>query len=97
MRIFWTHLAQNRVSEIAHYIAQDNVIAAQNWAEKLFAKVDQLNPFSEIGRNVPEIKKSNIRELIYGNYRIIYRIEKQFIYILTVRHFAQILPIDEVK
>ncbi|MBN1684255.1 MAG: type II toxin-antitoxin system RelE/ParE family toxin [Gammaproteobacteria bacterium] len=97
MKIYWTHLAQNRVAEIARYIAQDNLAAARNWVEKIFAKVDKLSQFPEMGRNVSEIKKSNIRELIYGNYRIIYRGEKQLIYILTVRHFAQILPVNEVK
>ncbi|MGB5615899.1 MAG: type II toxin-antitoxin system RelE/ParE family toxin [Desulfobacterales bacterium] len=36
------------------------------------------------------------RELIYGNYRIIYRIETKKISILTIRHGQQILPIDEI-
>jgi plasmid stabilization system protein ParE len=46
---------------------------------------------SEIGRIVPEIRNKQFRELIYGNYRIIYRIEKKQISILTIRHGKQIL------
>ncbi|MBW2647342.1 MAG: type II toxin-antitoxin system RelE/ParE family toxin, partial [Deltaproteobacteria bacterium] len=40
---------------------------------------------------------SQFRELIYGNYRIIYRIETKQISILTIRHGRQILPINEIK
>lgn len=49
-----------------------------------------------MGRTVPEIRNNQFRELIYGNYRIVYRIEKKQISILTIRHGMQILPIDEV-
>jgi hypothetical protein len=34
--------------------------------------------------------------MIFKNYRIIYRIEKSKIFILTVRNFKQILPVDEI-
>jgi toxin ParE1/3/4 len=51
---------------------------------------------SEIGSIVPQIRNNQFRELIYGNYRIIYRIEKKQISILTIRHGKQILPIKEI-
>jgi hypothetical protein len=44
-----------------------------------FSKVDQLRGNPEIGRIVPEINERQFRELIYGDYRIIYHIgSKQF-------------------
>ena len=58
--------------------------------------VNQLKTTPEIGRIAPEINNNQIRELIYGNYRIIYRLEKKKISILTIRHGKQILPIDEI-
>ena len=97
MRIIWSPLAIDRVSEIADYIAQDNVGASIKWIENIFKEVEQLNKFPESGRVVPEINRKYIRELIYGNYRIIYYTEKQEISILTVRHFKQILPSDEIS
>jgi addiction module RelE/StbE family toxin len=96
MRIVWSPLAVDRVSEIADYIAQDNLVSAENWIEMIFLKVVQLRSFPESGRIVPEINNQKIRELIYGNYRIIYRIEERQLSILTVRHGKQILPIDEI-
>jgi plasmid stabilization system protein ParE len=44
-----------------------------------------------------EINERQFRELIYGNYRIIYHIGTKQISILTIRHGKQILPIDEIK
>lgn len=96
MRIIWSPLAIDRTSEIAEYIARDNLTAAEDWINKVFAKVDQLGRFPESGRSVPEINNQKIRELIYGNYRIIYRIEEKRLSILTVRHVKQILHADEI-
>ncbi|MCI0499779.1 MAG: type II toxin-antitoxin system RelE/ParE family toxin, partial [Planctomycetales bacterium] len=89
-------LAVDRASEIAHYIAQDNPSAAEKWVDTVFSKVEQLKTSPEIGRIVPEIENNQFREIIYGNYRIIYPIEKKQISILTIRHGKQILPIDEI-
>ena len=96
MKIIWSPLAIDRASEIAEYIAQDKPSAAVNWINTVFSKVEQLKASPEIGRPVPEIRSNQFRELIYGNYRIIYRIEKKRISILTIRHGKQILPIDEI-
>jgi plasmid stabilization system protein ParE len=96
MKIIWSPLAIERASEIAEYIAQDKPSAAENWINIVFSKVEKLISAPEIGRIVPEIRNDQFRELIYGNYRIIYRIEKKQISILTIRHGMQILPIDEI-
>ena len=96
MTIIWSPLAVDRVSEIADYIAQDKALAAEKWINTVFSKVEQLESSPEIGRIVPEINNNQFRELIYGNYRIIYRIKKKHISILTIRHDKQILPINEI-
>ncbi|RPI71272.1 MAG: type II toxin-antitoxin system RelE/ParE family toxin [Desulfobacteraceae bacterium] len=96
MKIIWSPLAVDRVSEIAQNIAKDKPSAAEQWIKTVFSKIEQLKSFSETGRIVPEIKNVQFRELIYGNYRIIYRIESEQISILTIRHGKQILPIEEI-
>ena len=97
MKIIWSPLALDRASEIADYIAHDKPSAAKRWIEEIFSKVGQLQSSPKIGRIVPEISDEQFREIIYGNYRIIYRIELKQISILTIRHGKQILPIDEIK
>jgi len=96
MKIIWSPMAIDRASEIAEYIALDKPSAANKWITTVFSKVEQLASSPEIGRVVPEIGNEQFRELIYGNYRIIYRIEKKQLLILTIRHGKQILPIDEI-
>ena len=91
MKIIWTELAVEKLEEYADYIALDKPIAALNWAESIQNSVNKLKKFSHIGREVPEIKRADIRELIEGNYRIIYRIEENHIFILTIRHSRQLL------
>lgn len=97
MRIIWSPLAVERAAEIAEYISHDNPTAAKKWIDTVFSKVEQLKSFPESGRIVPEINSKDFRELIYGNYRIIYRVENIQVSILTIRHGKQILPIDEIQ
>jgi plasmid stabilization system protein ParE len=96
MKIIRFLLAIDRISEIADYIAHDNISASIKWIEDIFNEVDQLLKFPESGRIIPEIAKNNIREFIFGNYRIIYQMNIKDISILTIRHFKQILPLDEI-
>lgn len=96
MKIIWSPLAIDRASEIAQYIALDKPIAAEKWINTLFSKVKQLTLSPKGGRVVPEIGNEQFRELIYGNYRIIYRIEKKQATILTIRHGKQILPVEDI-
>jgi toxin ParE1/3/4 len=96
MKIFWSPLAVERVSEIAEYIAEDNPSAAERWVDTVFKKVEELKAFPERGRVVPEIDNKTVRELLYGNYRIIYRLEGKRLSVLTVRHGKQLLPLDEI-
>jgi plasmid stabilization system protein ParE len=97
MKIIWSPLAIDRASEIVEYIAQDSPSAATKWVENLFKKVQLLKSSPKSGRMVPETQREDIRELICGNYRIIYRAEKSKISVLTVRHGKQILPMEDIQ
>lgn len=97
MKVTWAPLAIDRVAEIAAYIAEDNPPAAEKWIHKIFARVGQLTHFHESGRHLPETSRPDIRELVWGNYRIIYRPESHQVLILTVRHTKQILPVEDLK
>ena len=97
MNIKWTDQAENRVYDIASYIALDSVAEAEKWIDNIFDYVKRLENFPESGRYVPELViRKDLRELVFKNYRIIYRIEKSTVYILTVRSYKQILPVNEI-
>ena len=97
MNLIWAPLAIDRVAEIAAYIAEDNPVAAEKWIRDVFARTGQLALFPQSGRHLPETARKDLRELIWGNYRIIYRIQPDQVAILTVRHTKQVLPLEDLK
>ncbi|MCX6323321.1 MAG: type II toxin-antitoxin system RelE/ParE family toxin, partial [Sphingobacteriales bacterium] len=57
--------------------------------EKIIERVDQLQNFNKSGRVVPEFNSEAIRELIEGNYRIVYKISLNQITIIRIHHAAR--------
>jgi addiction module RelE/StbE family toxin len=94
--IRWTLQALDNVEEIAKYISRDSTHYAQLFAIKVFDAVRRIESFPESGRIVPEIKQKNIREIILGNYRIIYRLKNNRAEILTVYHSARLLDNNSI-
>jgi len=86
MRVEWSLNALADLERIKEYIEADSEYYAIKFVEDAFDAVLKLSDFPFIGRVVPEINQENIRELIYGSYRIIYSVEKKAVVILTVVH-----------
>lgn len=95
MQVVWTDPALERVDEIAVYIAQDDPDAAARWTVELFDAVEHLADFPESGRMVPELGAREIRELIFGAYRVFYRVGSS-VDVMSVRHGSQLLRAQEV-
>jgi toxin ParE1/3/4 len=87
----WTPQAANDLDAIAEFIARDSPHFAGLFAADVLQAVDRLVDFPESGRMVPEIGEKNIREIILGSYRRIYRRRTEAVEILTVHHGARIL------
>ena len=90
-KIIWTELALEDLKNIHNYIAKDSLVYANRVIEKIILRIDQLKSFPKSGRAVPEINNDSIRELIHGNYRIIYKVSIQKIIIVTIHHSARII------
>lgn len=86
MKILWTDPAIEDLRNLHSYIAKDSEEYASSFVERIILSVDKVADFPRIGRMVPEAEQENIRELLYHNYRIIYRIKNGIIEILTVVH-----------
>lgn len=97
MRVVWSPLAVQRVNEHVEYIVREKPLAAGAWVEGIFAAVERLKPFPFSGRAVEEVRREDIREVIYGRYRIIHRVEPERVVILTVRHQRQRFEEAEVE
>ena len=98
VKIVWTELSISDLKEIFDYIADDSIRYASITANKIYQSVQPIieNPY--IGRMVPEFSKKSIREIINGNYRIIYLIKnKNQVDILRVYHVARSLSKKNLK
>jgi toxin ParE1/3/4 len=96
MKLIWSPLALERVTEIALYIAEDRPHAAEQWVEHIFAAVERLESFPLSGRMVPEADRPDLREVLHGDFRIIYRVEEHQLSVLTIRHARQQLEPEQL-
>ena len=92
MKVRWTEQAFERLAEVQEYIALDNPPAAARMIDKIIERAEKLETFPERGRIVPEIGNPDIREVFEGNYRIVYRVHKQYVQVLTVFQGHRLLP-----
>ena len=86
MRVIWAPRAIARAAEIAQYIAADRPGAAKAWVEQLFAKAATLKQRARRGKKVPEVDRDEIRQILHGKHRSIYRVDAKRVVVLTVRH-----------
>ena len=91
VKINWTELALDDLKNIHDFISKDSSFYADRFTNKLINRTDQLEKFPKSGRVVPEFEDENIRELIDGSYRIIYKISVDSVYIVRIHHSASIL------
>lgn len=91
MNLVWTHRAASDLRRIKAFIAYDKPVAAAQWIQKIKKAAERLRHFPRSGRIVPELSQDIVRELIVENYRIIYKITKKTVAILTVFEGHQLL------
>jgi plasmid stabilization system protein ParE len=89
--IRWTPQAADDLEAICLFIARDSPQLAAAFADRVLRATDRLANFPRSGRIVPELGSENIREIIVGNYRVIYRVRKDSVHLLTVHHGARLL------
>ncbi|RLD37463.1 MAG: type II toxin-antitoxin system RelE/ParE family toxin [Bacteroidetes bacterium] len=98
VRINWTFQAKGDLKDIAEYISKDSKRYAKLQVTRLKTRTRILKTQTRSGKIVPEINQENIRELIEGSYRIIYKIvEDNQIDILTIHHSARDLTRRKIE
>ena len=98
MTIAFTEQAISDIEDIATYIGNDSLFYASLQVQKFFNKVVIRENFPLTGRVVPDLNIPSVRELIEGNYRIIYRImNKDMIHVLTVHHSRKLIIRTELR
>ncbi len=86
VKIVWTERSLTDLEDIVEYIAKDSLKYAKITIEKILNITSILENQPLTGRIIPELNDENYRELIIGNYRILYEHDKIKINILTVHN-----------
>ncbi len=89
--------AMRDMGSIAAYIARDSEFHASKQVERFFENAERLKVHPRMGKVVPEVGHPSIRELIVGNYRMIYHLSDDGLAeVLTVHHSARRFPVGRV-
>ncbi len=97
-KIKWTIRALNDLHDVYEFIAKDSRRYAQVQVENIQNAALTLTSFSLMGRIVPEFPHLSYREILVGNYRVIYRLEEEqnMVIIMAVAHGRQLLKISRL-
>ena len=92
VEVVWTDSAIIDLTDIGEYIAKDSKKHAEITVQELFESVDILETFPNAGSIVPEFDDEFIRQIIKGNYRIVYHIKSEFLIdIIAVHNCARLI------
>jgi plasmid stabilization system protein ParE len=80
----WTERAVADLIAIGDYIALDRPGAARAWVERLRRRAQEAEAMPNAARLVPELGRTDVREVFLQSYRIVYRVVADGITILTV-------------
>jgi plasmid stabilization system protein ParE len=90
--VTWSRSAESALDEVVTHINQDSPANARQVLVAALKAAASLAALAERGRVVPELADPTIRELLVLKYRLLYRVSKEDVTILTflrgVRDFA---------
>ena len=88
-------VAKHDLNNICLFISRDSKNRADNLLHEIRFEVKNLLLFPEKGRVIPELNLNNYRELIIKSYRVLYRIEKDTIFILSILHMSREFNLED--
>jgi addiction module RelE/StbE family toxin len=87
--VIWSTPAKHDLKKIYDFIAEDSQYYALKVSQEFVEKSETLIDFPEMGRIVPEVGDSKIRELFIYSYRLIYEISEKNIEVIAIIHGKQ--------
>jgi len=88
--IRWSLQAIADVEAIRDFISRDSSTYGALVAARIVSAIERLALFPESGRIVPEFRDPALREVLWRNYRIVYRCRLGCVEIATVFHGARL-------
>lgn len=94
--IRWSPQAADDLDAIRSFIARDSAHYAQLVVQRLVVAIDILTTSPQMGRVVPELRNPEVREVIVGAYRVVYRYRHDTVEIATIFHGARLFRGNDV-
>ena len=94
MNVHWTDEAAIHLERIHDYIAHDSPEYALRFVDRLTRRSEQIAAFPKSGLVVPEIDDPDLREVIEGPYRMIYRILRDGVDVVAILHSSRLSPLE---
>ena len=91
-KVLWMPSALADLQSIREYISRDSAYYADKFVGEAFKSTEKLEIFPEIGRVVPELGISSVREIFLGSYRIIYELINGEAQVVAMVHGKRLLP-----
>ncbi len=89
-QVIWTETATKELIDVGDYLENYSVKYASLTIQRFYDRTTQLASFPQMGRIIPEIDDNRYRELVEGNYRLMYEIlSDDIILIQRVIHQAR--------
>ena len=88
-RVIWMPPALRQIEAIWLFIARESESRADQVTDRLWSAAQGLSDFPESGRIVPEFERQDLREILVLPYRVIYRLDRDYVEIIAVYHAAQ--------
>ncbi len=85
-QVRWSLTAGSDLQGIEDFIARDSILHAITFVDCIAESADTLLKTPHIGRMVPEFNRTDLRELIFRGYRIVYLLQEDSVFILRVVH-----------
>ena len=87
----WSSQARKDLESISDYYREVAPSYAERFEEQVFEATRKLERFPRAGRIIPEAEDEHLREILYRNYRIMYRVDAQDeeVLILTILHSSR--------
>lgn len=83
MKVIWTNSAKSDVLDFLNVLKKENPLIMNKWKQKIGKVGIRLQKFPEMGG---VSKNPNYREIIFSPFKILYRIEGEFVFIVAFIH-----------
>ena len=91
-KLIWSPRALADLDAACEYIARDSAQYAYLFAERVVAVIETIPQQPWLGAVVPEYRQEELRERLFQNYRIVYRVHDDRVEIVAIVHAARLLP-----